>query len=215
MGDLTKNFSRSEFASHYEGITTPVPAQYDPNLTNLAINLQYLRDKIGKPIVISSGYRTLAHNLGVGGVLDSRHMIAQGADIFVNGMSTSDLYCAIEGLVTQDIMRKGGLGLYLGHVHYDIRLRPSRWAEDVRVPLCPEPEPEPVPVPKPEEEEEEDTVVILHGDENPGSYYLSSNWVTRRHLGSTEELNWYRYLGVKEALIPQKRLDEIIEIQEG
>ncbi len=63
---------------------------------------------------------------------------------------------------------------------------------------------------KPEDEEEEDmkAVVILHGVDSPGTYYLS-NWMTRRHLSSTTELNFYRYIQVEETVIPQARLDEI------
>ena len=64
------------------------------------------------------------------------------------------------------------------------------------------------PAPPPDEEEEEDMIIIVHGSKQPGSYYLS-DWLTRRHIGGVPELTWYRYIGVREALIPQKRLDDI------
>jgi zinc D-Ala-D-Ala carboxypeptidase len=51
------------------------------NLTLLCSNLlQPLRDKLGQPIHISSGYRSLAVNTAVGGAKSSQHMLGQAAD---------------------------------------------------------------------------------------------------------------------------------------
>ena len=39
------------------------------------------REKLGKPIVVNSGYRCPKHNLAVGGVTNSQHMAGEAADI--------------------------------------------------------------------------------------------------------------------------------------
>ena len=52
---LTKNFQLEEFACK-DG--TPVPEKFYPNVTELAQNLQVLRNHIGESLYISgSGYR--------------------------------------------------------------------------------------------------------------------------------------------------------------
>ena len=46
--------------------------------------LQPLRDFLGKPVVISSGYRCAELNKAVGGVKNSQHMKGEAADIHVD-----------------------------------------------------------------------------------------------------------------------------------
>ncbi len=211
MGDLTRNFSRREFASRFEGVTTPAPL---PQVQRLADQLQVLRDAIGVPIHINSGYRTLAHNRSVGGVKDSRHLVGDAADISSRGMAPLDVYCATEVLIRQGRMNQGGLGAYVYHTHYDTRGSRSRWATGVPRPNCsgvtlPPPKPTPpTPTPTPPEEEEDQVLIILNTNEEPGTYYLST-WMSKRPLAGMDELNWYRMFQVAEAKIPQERLDEI------
>lgn len=54
--------------------------------------LQPLRDKLKKPIVITSGFRSVKVNELVGGVDNSQHLYGQAADITVNGMSAAQLF---------------------------------------------------------------------------------------------------------------------------
>ena len=68
MGDLTRNFSRSEFICKCGKW-----CRGDEETTlRLARELQKFRDKIGQ-IDIISGFRCEAHNRSVGGVSSSRH----------------------------------------------------------------------------------------------------------------------------------------------
>ena len=54
------------------------------NLRALCIEvLQPLRDYLGKPVVISSGYRSTELNKAVGGVRGSQHLRGEAADIHV------------------------------------------------------------------------------------------------------------------------------------
>ncbi len=151
MGDLTANFSRREFASP-DG--RAMPAKYNANLLELATNLQVLRDTVGKPITIHSGYRSPEHNKAIGGASQSKHMTAQAADFSIAGSTFPIVYCAIEHLIGRGDMKQGGLGIYTAHLHYDVRGAKVRWNEDVLVPDCaPAAQPEPEP---PVEEDEVD-----------------------------------------------------------
>lgn len=124
MGNITRNFSWHEFGSH-DG--KAIPRKYMGHVRELAKNLQVLRDHIGKPIKITSGYRSPEHNKRVGGVKNSQHLFGKAADIKVSRKSTEAVYAAISDLIDQGKMSKGGLGLYDTFVHYDIRGRNARW----------------------------------------------------------------------------------------
>lgn len=121
---LTKNFRRQEFDCR-DG--TPVPDKLLPNLQKLADNLQIIRDHLGKPIHINSGYRSPAHNKKVGGAPRSQHLKATAADITVRDMTPSQVYREIEKLIKSGKVHNGGLGLYRGFVHYDVRPSAARW----------------------------------------------------------------------------------------
>lgn len=54
--------------------------------------LQPLRDMLGKPIIITSGFRNKLLNQKVGGANNSQHLFGQAADIIVSGMKVEDLY---------------------------------------------------------------------------------------------------------------------------
>ena len=54
---------------------------------SLVVLLQCIREHFGKPITITSGYRTAAHNAAVGGAKSSQHLLGRAADIQVAGVS--------------------------------------------------------------------------------------------------------------------------------
>ena len=137
MGDLTANFSLSEFAQRDP--YRPVPAKYHANALRLARQLQPLRDVVGR-IIITSSYRTEAHNAEVDGADKSRHLTAKAADFTVPGMSNKKVYCTILALIAQGKMEQGGLGWYgeNGHIHYDVRGFKRRWNKSGgALPVCP------------------------------------------------------------------------------
>ena len=114
---LTKNFSLHEFECH-DGSETPQEIIY--NLQKLAIQLQVLRDFLGKPITVNSGYRSPEHNKKIGGVLNSQHVLGLAADIVVKGYTPHQLSNVIEDLIARGDMLQGGLGVYSNFVHTDI-----------------------------------------------------------------------------------------------
>ena len=83
----------SDIANKYGIKNIPSISECD-NLLNLIFYvLQPLRDKLGKPIIINSGYRCKALNSHplIKGVSNSQHLTGQAADIRVNGCTPSRL----------------------------------------------------------------------------------------------------------------------------
>lgn len=121
---LTENFQLSEFQSK-DGAS--FPNEVVQNLQVLARQLQVLRTHLGRPITITSGYRSPSHNLKIGGAKDSFHVRGMAVDIQVSGLTPKQVYDTIEQLIKDKKMIEGGLGLYNTWVHYDYRGRRIRW----------------------------------------------------------------------------------------
>lgn len=124
MEQLTKNFNSFEF---YCKDGTPVPAMYKQNMESLAENLQVLRDYFNLPIHINSAYRTESHNRKIGGSPNSQHLLCKAADIVIASKTPKQVVRAIKKLISEGEMKEGGIGLYNGFVHYDIRGYAARW----------------------------------------------------------------------------------------
>lgn len=73
MGDLTKNFSRHEFACN-------CGCGADNISIGLVSKLQRIRDSVGLPMKITSGVRCEAYNATIGGVKKSAHVPASMHD---------------------------------------------------------------------------------------------------------------------------------------
>lgn len=124
MGDLTENFSLSEFQSK-DG--ADMSSRVMSNIRDLVISLQALRDYVGLPITVTSGYRSVSYNRSVGGVRKSQHILGKAADIQVDGYATHEIKNIIEEMIQNGQMEQGGVGLYETFVHYDIRGTKARW----------------------------------------------------------------------------------------
>lgn len=121
---LTDHFSLKEFQSKD---LAAFPSEVEDNLLELSENLEALRAHLGKPIIITSGYRSPSHNERIGGAKNSQHVLGKAADIKVEGYSPRVVYNMIELLIKYGKMKEGGLGLYKSWVHYDIRGTKARW----------------------------------------------------------------------------------------
>jgi uncharacterized protein YcbK (DUF882 family) len=122
---LTKNFKLEEFACH-DGVCPD--GDLLANIQELADNLQVLRDHLGKPVRVISGYRHPEYNKKIGGAKRSQHMLARAADIKVTGLSPSEVHSTILKLIKSGQMKQGGLGKYSTFVHYDTRGTAARWS---------------------------------------------------------------------------------------
>ena len=65
------------------------------NMKRLCVWLEVLRDKVGHPIVINSGYRSPQLNRKVGGVPTSNHLTGCAVDIRTSGFEQAIEYTAI------------------------------------------------------------------------------------------------------------------------
>lgn len=103
-----KYFKVREFQSK-DGYPTVL---IDDNLVDL---LDQIREYFGKPVVITSGYRTKPHNAAVGGVSNSQHTLGKAADIQVTGVPPA----AVQTYVYDH--SKYTVGTYTTFTHVDTR----------------------------------------------------------------------------------------------
>lgn len=107
---LTKYFKVKEFACK-DGSPIVFIDDY------LYTVLDNLRHKIGKPIIITSGYRTPEWNAKCGGAKYSYHMRGMAADIQVKNMSAKELANKLNEIVPDEC----GIIVYNSWVHLDVR----------------------------------------------------------------------------------------------
>ncbi len=117
MGDMTRDFSRSEFACK-------CGCGKDNISPKLVGALQALRDTIGEPIIINCGCRCARHNKDVGGVPNSQHLQGTAADIRCASLTPRELKKFAEEIPA---FANGGIGLYETFLHVDVRGRRARW----------------------------------------------------------------------------------------
>jgi uncharacterized protein YcbK (DUF882 family) len=106
---ITKNFASTEFDCNCK--------RPDCTVTNIETDhveaLQKMRDKWGKSVKITSGFRCAAHNAAEGGASNSRHKVSDATDIQVEGMTPAQ--------VADDCEHFNGLGRYDTFTHIDSR----------------------------------------------------------------------------------------------
>ena len=128
--DITQHFQASEFRCK-DG--TDYPAEWvQDRLTPLCSMLEVIREAAGgRSITVICGYRTPNYNASLAAAghnvaASSFHMQGQAADIAAEGMAASDLHALIHLLYAQGrLPLLGGLGVYPGWCHVDIRQRPA------------------------------------------------------------------------------------------
>lgn len=91
---------------------------FDPDLIR---KLDALREDLGRPIIINSGYRCEQHNQNVGGSPNSQHLYGKAADIRCTGI-TPEALARYAGKYGFD-----GIGLYRWGIHVDVRGYKARW----------------------------------------------------------------------------------------
>lgn len=91
----------------------------------LLVKLDELRELAGKPIIVTSGYRSPTHNAKVGGAQSSQHTEGKAADLVCLGLSYKKFLKLCE-----QVFANGGVGCYPEEkfVHVDVRAKKARWA---------------------------------------------------------------------------------------
>ena len=113
---LSANFLVKEFACK-SGADTVLTAP------KLVMVLQSIRSHFGKPVVITSGYRTPEYNEKVGGVTNSQHTYGTAADITVTGVSPAQVAAYARAIMPD----WGGVGIYESFTHVDVRDTLADW----------------------------------------------------------------------------------------
>ena len=85
---LSQNFTLEEMvATSHKGLQDTPTLEVVQNLQRLCVLvLQPLRDTLGAPVYINSGYRSKRLNARVGGVPNSRHLLGRAADIHCDNL---------------------------------------------------------------------------------------------------------------------------------
>ena len=112
---LSTNFRVREFACN-DGTD---PVFIDSDLVSV---LQKIRTHFGKPVTITSAYRTPPHNSREGGTTYSQHLYGKAADIKISGVTPKKVADYAETL-----LHEGGIGIYNTFTHIDVRSVKSRW----------------------------------------------------------------------------------------
>lgn len=121
---ISTHFALSEFHSH-DGSAYP-EEWVGERLGLLCASLEVLRTELGdRPITIVSGYRSPAWNRRVGGAAMSRHLFGDAVDIAVDRLDPGEVYRVALALHQAGRVRWGGIGVYPGWVHLDLRPAPA------------------------------------------------------------------------------------------
>ena len=111
-------FTNSATAKRY-GINNTPPIGIERNITALVDNvLDPLREKYGKAIVISSGYRCDKLNKIIGGSITSQHRFGEAADITVGNKENNKQLLKIIyelGIFDQLILEYGGQWVHVSY----------------------------------------------------------------------------------------------------
>lgn len=117
MGDISRNFSRSEFECG-------CGCGFDDVDVRLVKVLQDMRDELGCPVHITSGCRCEEYNREVGGASKSQHLLGTAADVVVTGCTPSYVQQYLEYKHPDSL----GIGSYSQFTHIDVRSGRARWS---------------------------------------------------------------------------------------
>lgn len=141
VGTMTPAARLAGHYDHYDEVDAEAWAARWPNFTPREIacrgggsllvdedaldRLQDLRDRIGRPMVVNSGYRSPEHNHRVGGAAHSRHMQGIAFDIGMAGHDPRRFVRAARACGFR------GFGFYRGgsFIHIDTRQHPAEWGK--------------------------------------------------------------------------------------
>lgn len=124
--NLSPNFTLAEMTASQtaerRGLDNTPNATAIANLTRVAALLEQVRALIGKPIVVTSGYRSPEVNLAIGSTNKSQHPLGCAADIKVHGMTPRKV---IEACIEADIPYHQIIEEFGSWVHISVPNTPS------------------------------------------------------------------------------------------
>lgn len=126
---VAPNFVLGEYLYDWKG-------RYGVMQTHVVDAMQAVRDAVGGPVTVNSGYRSPAYNASVGGASSSRHMYGDACDIDVADMSAEALADICDALGADYVATYD-----TGHTHCD-------WRNSPLDPVFYDPAPAPGPSPE-------------------------------------------------------------------
>jgi hypothetical protein len=119
---IGEHFTGAELTTTSQPIANePSDAEWAALGRLVALILDPLREALGRPVRVTSGFRSQAVNRAVGGASTSQHLRGEAADIKVDGLTTTEVARTIHRLrlpVDQCIVERGDGGW----VHVSTRL---------------------------------------------------------------------------------------------
>jgi len=124
--------SKDQISDHFHGDEFACPCCGVIQVNEFLLEgLEALREKIGEPIKILSGYRCEKHNEETGGEKNSFHCQGKAADVLLpGGFTLGGFY-----IVVDSMPYFGGIGVYpasagqkSNFVHLDVRTTHARWS---------------------------------------------------------------------------------------
>ena len=123
---MVLNFKMSELihsdtAAKYKINNMPDINILDNMLVLIYNCLQPIRNKLNKPMIVTSGYRCEVLNQKVGGAKNSHHKYGKACDFVVNGMTPAQLVAFIRncGVPFTQLIEEYGQGTCWVHISYD------------------------------------------------------------------------------------------------
>jgi len=87
-----RSFSWAELTTTGQQLDNTPPPEAQARLIALcAAILDPLRQALGKPVRVTSAFRSAAVNRAIGGAVSSQHMVGEAADIKVDGMTSQQV----------------------------------------------------------------------------------------------------------------------------
>lgn len=109
----------------------PPPRSLWKNCRDVARVADEIRRRLGKPIIITSSYRSPNYNRAVGGVSRSQHKEFRALDIRSSRARPMTIARIAKQLRDEGFF-SGGIGVYNGFVHIDTRGENRTWGIPIR-----------------------------------------------------------------------------------
>ena len=123
---LSPNFTLEELTASQiaerRGLDNTPNATAIANLTRLAALLEQVRAVIGKPIIVTSGYRSPEVNLAIGSTNKSQHPLGCAADFKVSGLTPKQI---VEACIKADIPYHQIIEEFASWTHISVPNTPS------------------------------------------------------------------------------------------
>ena len=120
--NLSEHFTLAEMCHSDYGVrhfidNVPNELQVEALRTLCENVLQPLREALGKPIKVNSGYRSPEINVAIGGSKNSQHMRGEAADITIKGMTVQELfdYVRMSSLPVDQIIQEFDRWVHVSH----------------------------------------------------------------------------------------------------